>query len=845
MSLSTLIDLLPEMHRLGKREALRFHNAFRTWRLTYQELWKRIAGFCCFLDERGLGKGDRLILWSQNCPEWVIVFWASVARGIEVVPLDFHSSPRFVERVQREVNARLLVTSHSIFDNTLPVDTLSVLDLAEIPGLDELKATPVGPGDVVEIVYTSGTTGDPQGVVHRHRNICANLNPIRAEIARYEKYARPFQPIRLLTMLPLSHMFGQALGLFAPVLLGGASVFMTELHPGAMVETIRREKVSVLGTVPRLVDNLRHELERQFDLSHLQPLGRGWTGAARRWWRFRKIHRLFGLKFWCLIVGGAPLRPELESFWSRLGFFVMQGYGLTESSPVVSVNHPFRARPGSIGKSVAGQEVCLAPDGEILVRGESVATQYVGSATKAGKLLRNGWLHTGDIGEIDGQGNLYYRGRKKDVIVTSAGLNVYPQDIESVLNGMPEIRDSAVVGVLQRGRESVHAALILADLEVDPAQLVARANQDLEFHQRIQSWSLWPDEDFPRTPSTYKVKRSRVAAQIVAQQGAEPGKEKAVAGGLVGILSSLSGRKIGSGGTALRLAEDLGLSSLDRVELLSQLEDHYAIQLEEARFAHLSTIPEVQHAIDAAREAKASGQGRERKLTPMPRWTRRWPFPWIRAAALDVAILPLLRNQTTLSVQGVEHLERVNAPVIFAANHNSHLDTPALLAALPPGWRRRLTPAMQQDRFLAHFQPQGFTFGERLAVSGQYLLACGLFNAYPLPQRMGGVRQTLRYSGELIEQACCPLIFPEGRRSATGRLQSFQPGVGLMALQLRVPVVPVYIAGTYEILSLHQRRPRAGRIRVVFGRPLGFKGVEDPHKAAQRVEAAIRELGAL
>src|SRR5262249_46355895 len=206
--------------------------------------------------------------------------------------------------------------------------------------------------------------------------------------------------------------------LFIPVFLQGSAAFTTEVHPGRIVQNIHDNRVSVVVCVPRILENIRNDIRRRyrFDAS-ATAIGSGWTGALRRWWRYRAIHRRFGWKFWAFVVGGARVDPSLEEFWSKLGLVVVQGYGLTEASPVVAVNHPFHLLPGSLGKAVAGQQVMIAPDGEILVRGESVTT------------TDGGWLHTGDLGEIDAEGHMYYRGRKKDIIVTAEGLNVHPDDV--------------------------------------------------------------------------------------------------------------------------------------------------------------------------------------------------------------------------------------------------------------------------------------------------------------------------------------------------------------------------------------------------------------------------------
>jgi long-chain acyl-CoA synthetase len=811
------------MRALGEREAVRYSNGFRTWQLSYADLYARIGAFARYLDASGFHKGDRLLLWAENRPEWLAAFWGAVARGVEVVPVDFRSSFALVSRIQGEVHARLLITGDGVeMEGDLPgASRLTFRDIEALPAAPDFAPTDISPADVVEIVYTSGTTGEPVGIVHRHKNICANLTPIEHEMEKYDRFARPFQPVRILDMLPLSHLFGQSLGIFIPPLLGGAAVFMHDLNPGAILDTIRRERVSVLVAVPRFLKSLQGEIERRFTLSEALPRWHGTLGILERWWRFRQVHRALGFKFWALIVGGAEVPAGIEAFWGRLGFLVVQGYGLTETSPVVALNHPFRAKAGSIGKAIAGQEVRIAADGEILVRGDSVITEYLGPAV-AGR-MEDGWLHTGDIGEMDAEGRLYYKGRKKEMIVTSEGLNVYPQDVEPVLNRQPGVKESVVIGVRQADEEVVHAVLLLKDAAANPEALVAAANQQLETHQRIRAWSVWPDEDFPRTPSTMKVKRGEVARRVAG------GARTTSGGGIEDLLTRVTGRTLAAN-------QDLGISSLERVELLSQIENQYGIELDEDRFAQVSTVGDLKAWLQQADEPR-----KPESLHP-PRWSRAWPVRVARCLALEAAVLPAFRILADLKVEGLENLAGLTGPVLFAANHQSDLDTPAIFAALPRRWRYRAAPAMAQDYFRAWLEPRGVPLGQRLRAMWIYYMACTLFNAYPLPQRMSGVRRALKYTGELIDHGFCPLVYPEGRRTLDGTLQTFQPGIGVMALRLRVPVVPVHLQGMFEIYSVHDEWPRSGPVRVRFGAPVHLEHAPDEEAAARAVEQAVREL---
>lgn len=848
--METLLEILPRIERLGSREALRFWNGYRTWSWSYIDLDAGIRRFVAYLELHRIGLGDRLVLWSENRPEWVAVFWACLARGVQVVPLDHRSTPEFVHRIAVQTEARLLVHSDALSEPVSALESFAIGSLNGLPEGPRFSPAPMSGSDVVEIVYTSGTTAEPKGVVHRHRNICANLDPIRQEIDRYKKWAAPVQPIRILDVLPLSHMFGQSMGVFAPLLLGGSAAFMRGLHPAAIREAIRRQRISVLVCVPRILDSLQADIERIHPSSRAIPAASG--GPLRRWWRHRDTHRAFGLKFWAFVVGGATLDPETEAFWGRIGLLVIQGYGLTETSPVVSVNHPFRVRRGTLGEVIGGQEVRIADDGEILVRGDSVVREYLEAGTR--RMLAvddDGWFHTGDIGARDAEGRLVYRGRKKDVIVTGDGANVHPEDIERALKSESAVRDAVVVPVGPASSQRIHAALILDGSVRNPLAIVETVNRRLEPHQRIQSASEWPEDEFPRTASTLKTQRRKVAERLAADDGP---RDQGEATGLDGILQALTRRRAEDLSDDRHLAEDLGLSSLERMDMLASLEEHHGIELSETAFARLSTVGQVRAWVEGQAAGPESNRGNDPPSDrvdgsrsnaphiPPPRWARRWPVAAMRGALQRGVFMPLFRHFISMEVAGLENLAGVAPPVIFAANHSSHLDTIALSAALPRQWQGRLAPAASQQ----HFFPSGAAPGlaRRVGMRVLYYLCCGLFNAYPLSQELGQMRDSLRYAGELVDAGFCPLVYPEGRLTPDGTLQPFQAGIGLIQQQLEVPVVPVYLEGVFEIMSMHDSWPRRGGVRVDFGPPIVALEGETYPRLAERVEETFRHMAA-
>ena len=705
-----------------------------------------------------------------------------------------------------------------------PAPILPIAKLRELASPTQDPRQAAGEDDVVEIVFTSGSTAEPKGIVHRHRNICSNLSVVEREIERYRKWAAPFQPIRFLELLPLSHLFGQTLGLYIPPLLGGAAVFSTQLAAPAVLDALRRNRASVLVAVPQMAAQLRDELERRSRREPRPPQLPGLGAALEAWWRHRDLHRLTGWKFWALLIGGATLDESLEEFYRRVGFAVIQGYGLTEASPVVAVNHPFAPRKGSIGKALPGQEIRIAPDGEILVRGAAVTTELLGEQVGSDK-IRDGWLHTGDIGEMDAEGRLYFRGRKSDVIVRPDGMNVFPADIEAVLAHEPDVAECAVVGVDGR----IHAAVVPRAGARDPREIVASANAALEPHQQIQDWSVWRKDELPRTSSTLKIRRGELAARIAG---------RGEAAGPSAPLESLLGA---AEGAAADLEADLGLSSLERVELLSRVEERVGREVGDAEFAGVRTVGQLQTLLEGAGEPGPREAAPRRLLEPS--WNRSWIVRRLRGAAQRLAIFPLSSLLIEIEVRGADNLEGLEPPVLFIANHVSHFDTLVVLRALPAPWRNRLAPAMSQDFFAPLFTPSA-PASERAASLAQYLAACGLFNAYPLPQAMSGTRRALRYTGLLVDAGWCPLLFPEGTRSEDGRLLPFRPGVGLMAKELGLVTVPLYLQGLFEIYSVHHERPKPGKAVMRIGKPLDLSDAESYEGAARRTERAMRELAA-
>jgi len=818
----TLVDFFRDLIASGG-EFLVYDDGYRRRGHSYEETGRAARGFAARLAGAGLSKGDKVVFWGENRPEWIACYWGCVIAGVIVVPIDYRSSPDFVLKVRGLVDARVVLVGDDVNAEKI-AQTWRFADLdwrADGP----MPAVDVSRDDITQIIFTSGATAEPKGVVIRHRNVLANIVPVEREVVKYRTYARPFRPLRFLNLLPLSHMFGQSMATNVPPMLHGTVIFTRSFNPHDILRLIKARRISVLVCVPKMLDVLREHATRAWPESkEAPPAGISIPG---RWWRYRRVHSAFGLKFWAFVVGAAPLPPDLEEFWRRMGFAVVQGYGLTETAPIVTLNHPFKTSKGSVGTPIQGVEVRIADDGEILVRGENVTSGYYEDPSTV--FDADGWFHTGDIGERDDQGRVFIKGRKKEMIVTPEGLNVFPEDVERVLDEMPGVRESAVVGIAHGGDERVHAVMAL-DPGADKDAIVRTANSRLQDHQRIRSASVWTAGELPRTDGTRKLKRSALRDWV--RSGEAP-----VAAGPGDTLESLiarfaHGRDI-SGATTL---EELGLSSLERVELMIALEDRFQTRLDEGRFSQAASVAELKELV-----ARPTGVEDVAEPVDFPSWNRAWPVRIVRRLSQATWILPLARAFAWARIEGREHLRALDGPVIFAANHQSHMDVPVILAALPARVRARVAPAMAKEFFKAHFFPEGHTWKQRFTNSVNYYLAAFYFNAFPLPQREAGARQTLTYAGELLGSGWSILIFPEGERSATGDIKPFRGGIGMMASRLDVAVVPVRLDGVDRVLHPKAKMATPGPVRVAFGSPVRLHG-EDYAALATEVERRVKSL---
>ena len=784
--------------------------------------------------ERGIGPGDRVLLWGANSAEWIACFWGIQALSAIAVPMDAGASLDFVKKATRDAGVKLVLRDRGLPELEVPSLSLNDFRTVSVGETSEAYAAEKGNSErntIAEILYTSGTTAEPRGAVLTHGNFLANLEPIEKGIEEYRKYEQWVHPLRFVSLVPLSHVFGQFMTLFVPPLLGATAVFELSSNPLEILRTVKKERATVLVAVPRMLDGLRGAIEREID-------ARGWNewfdGAKKKaegqsfWkraWIFRRIHRMFGWKFWAFICGGAALSAETELFFKKLGFAVVQGYGMTETASLISLNHPFRAAEGSVGKILPGREFKLAEDGEILVRGENVSAGYWegGQVRKAGETE---WLRTGDIGELDAEGNLRFRGRKKNVIVTSAGVNIYPEDIEAILRSYPEIRDCVVIPV-KRGGDMEPCAVLLPrhhddgsarsafQITHECSTTIENANRFLADYQRVRQWVIWPEVDFPRT-STGK------PAELLKLENAGLRAPDFLSGLPISLSS---GQSLAS------------LTSLDRVEMLSAIEQRYNIELNEISFAEARTVEDVQRLLlqPAAKRSDYS----------YPRWAQWEPVRWFRLLIYYALVWPATKILGHPRIVGRENLRGLRGPVLVVSNHiTRRADIGLILMALPRRLRHRLATAMGGETLMRMRKPpKGWFFAKRWSYRLGYFLVTGLFNVFPLPQ-LSGFRESFRFAGESVDRGYSVLIFPEGEvnNSEDGEMADFQPGIGLLAQNLQLPIIPMRLDGVWGMKQEKRRWSHRGEITVHIGKVISFAAETSPEEIARRLQQIVLGL---
>lgn len=771
------------------------------------------------------------MICSYNCIEYVSVLLAAGLAGFVLVPMDINTPPELFKTVMKETRPRLFLFSSSVpaaasielpqKSNKILIEELFNLVRDISAGALRKRDFFIGDEDLYEIVYTSGTTGNPKGVMLTHKNITGNIRSLRERMI-----SRPSW--NYFSILPLSHMFGQVMGCFYPLRFGCSVTYIPGYKKSAIASAIKDGDITVVVTIPELINSFRNSILQSVRKKGKLKTFKKMVNSAGpipffvKRLLFNTLYKKIGQKLSVFMCGGASLNLEAEKFWEAVGVRILQGYGMTEASPVISTGSIADRLIGSVGKSLPRQGIKISEDGEVLTCGENVSKGYYKHPELNKENIVNGWLKTGDIGRIDKEGNLYIMGRKKNMLVASSGLNIYPEDIENKIMKHASVKTCMVFGNYDKNDNlTINAVVIPFDRKkINTENIKTWVNNQLQKHQIINNIHIWPGDDFPRT-TTQKIKRNIVIDRINSKKSGK--KEKSSPGGgskFLSILSRISKMPEKNIKSGHLITEDLGLDSLKLVELIIAIENEFDIRIDDQEFLNNVTVSGMEKFI-----GKGAGISEEVEI---PSWPRAFPACFLRSFLFNI-FKSIFFKKVSIKISGIKNLENVKSPFIFISNHQSHLDTPTILSSLPKKIRRRTAVAAADDYF---FQKN------RKSISFIFSI---LFNIFPF-YRKKKFSTNFKNIGKLIDRNWSILIYPEGTRSLDGKVQAFKSGIGVLAKTMNTSIIPIKIDGLYNILPKGSRKINPGQVKVIFGPAVNVSAIEDYNKITRNLEKIVCTL---
>lgn len=863
--------------------------------VTWGKLRQWAGRTAAWLVAQGVKPGERCAVLAENSGRWCAVFWGVLQAGGVVVPLDTNYKPKQVARLLSDSGAQLLFVSPRLLSaareaaKELPKPPAMVLlhgAADDLPTLDEivgrdavpLPECPATPESPAIIMYTSGTTSDPKGVVLSHANILAILEAV-------PRVFRVDENDTLLAALPLFHALPLVVNLLLPAAVGGRSVFIETLNTTELLRAFAERNPTVFVCVPQFFYLIRERVLKEVQrggwlkrsvfraLLGVNGALRGTLGVNLGRVFFAPVHRIFGRRMRMLVSGGSRFDPDIQRDFYRLGLDILQGYGLTECCGPATVTREGERAFGTVGHPLPGMEVKILPvaaaadgdqrDGEVAIRGPNVMPGYFNRPDATAAAVRDGWLHTGDLGVIDAQGRLFITGRAKDVIVLSSGKNIYPEEIEAHYLQSPFIKELCVLGLTrpQDGGERLHA-VVVPNLEVMRERKVVNTKEILRFeieglslqlpsHKRVLSYEVWAEE-LPRT-TTRKLRRFEIEAQVrEGKQSAERAREERaltpeeeawladplVARALGIIRAAAKDKSVIHPDANIEL--ELGLDSMERVELLTELEQEFGAGVSEETSSRIYTVRELVEAVRPRGEPPAEKVARRAARTPAwdellrapvdaPEVTRLLKPRTISMAVgfvimkvFYVAIRLLFRFRAT----GREHLP-ASGPFLLCPNHQSYLDALCLISALPYGIFRQVF----------------FVGATEYFASPVMRWVARMINLIPVDPDANLVR-AMQAGAFGLRNGKVLVLFPEGERSIDGTVRRFKKGASILSQHLQVPIVPAAFEGLHDVWPRGKSFQRLARVSLRFGPPVRPPAAISSAEAESSYAAAAEQLRA-
>ena len=851
--------------RHATRVAMRIERDGRNEQYTYadmRELATRAAGF---LASEGIKPADRVMLVSHNAPEWGMTYFGVLKTGSGCIPVDPESSIDEIVNFARAGEAAGIVISEKLHAEHAELRSrLAAAGLSpKIWTFDQVFAIPdqetedkrlallpsrVTAQSLASLIFTSGTTGRPKGVMLSHRNLTSMVSMLSSVFDMTTKDG-------VLSVLPLHHTFEFSTGFLTPLSRGAQITYLPELTGDALARAIKNGHVTGMVGVPALWELLHRRIKnRLYERSDWIGKTADMMIKANAWLRdntplnfgpfaFYQIHEGLGGRIRYFISGGSALSETIQRDFQGLGFTILEGYGLTEASPVLTVTRPEnRMLTGSVGRPLPGVEVKISdPDasgvGEVIARGPNVMLGYFADENATREALVERWLYTGDLGKLDDDGNLFLVGRSKEIIVDTNGKNVYPDELEEVYANSPHLKELSIVGLADGIGEKV-ACLVVADDEYDITLSRAELRRRVEEHFREVSASLpyykrvkvlqFTDIELPRT-ATRKVKRAEVTAILETlgtnnkANAATPTETAADSETrwLVGIVSNVTNRPQSEISINSRLA-DLGFDSLMFVELATAIENAGGSITAPERLNEAQDLRELASVV--SRRPGSSTKSPTTRAESRRNEDEEIHVPSLvsRAGTRAGDVLQRLFYDRLLDThyEGSSNIP-AHTNFIVAANHSSHLDMGLTKMALGESGKDMVVLAAADYFFDTKY---------KRAVMENFT------NLVPM-ERTGSLRQSLRHASSFLDRGYNALIFPEGTRSVTGEMADFKPIIGYLALHTGVGILPVYLHGTYDAMPKGSNIIKNRKVGARIGRYLEIADLEEMAKGLPRAEA--------
>jgi len=769
----------------------------------------------------------RVAIISENRPEWVYTIYSSWY--VEAVPVLFDHSAEASEIVEMLNTTKPEIIFYSA-DFTSKTEAIAgqlqykpqlILFEDAIAWQESITITHVNPApeNTALIVFTSGTTGTPKGVTLTISNILTNINPILVFAGEKEC---------LLALLPWYHCFPLLLSMFAPLYLGATVVIARSLNPTELIDSLQKYRITVLTGVPRLFEKLREAILKKIHESFLTRSIFKFAELvdSRQLSRllFRTVHAKFGGNMHYLICGGAAISTDIERDFTTLGFQFVTGYGLTETSPIITFNFPNRVKIGSAGIPIPGCEVKIVDD-EILVRGTNVMSGYFNDRTATDSVIVDGWFHTGDLGYFDEDGYLFITGRKKEIIVLPNGKNINPADIENRLEAQYALIQE--VAITEVGG-SLHALIYLNAEEEEAVpgdihehvkwKIIDAYNKKAPEYKRVTGFTILSSE-LPKTPIG-KTKRFKLNELVTDKQHKEGVTNHNITPEYESVANHLRDTKNIEVAPGQNLVMDIGLDSLDKVVLLSYIEKNFGIRISEHELNQFSTLGELSDYIKTEKEKFEHEKADWKDLVTNASKVRT-PFTWIGTIVTYCIFRVLGWLWTPIKVIGKENIPDDN--FIIAANHNTYID-PLYIASTLPYAKAKKTYYYSKAKY--------FPGAVKFFAEVHNVILVDIEN--DLKTSMLKIAAALKKKNNLI-------IFPEGTRSVTGKLGDFKKFYTILSCELNIPIVPVVLSGSIDALPRGAFWLRRGKTVTVQFLPAVIPGHHTYDSLNSEVYSAIKE----